>query len=791
MPRLLDKLRTDQRSIVSIDDYVAALNQTSMFGGALETTIGGPAESIGSTFREFGGAAFHGNGVVFSVMAVRQYVFSAVRFRYQRLRDGKPSDMFGTPDLSILETPWIGGTTQDLLSRMIQDADLAGSSFQVLDTPLTRMGGDGGQEIVRLRPDWVDVVIERRMRRSGFSETPPGQLGYRKVGYLYTEGGRHSGHDPVPLLLDEVAHFMPMPDPLATFRGMSWLTPVVREIENDALMTRHKRKFFENGATPNMIIKHEKGADRESIIAFNKRLVAENGGVENAYKNLNLYPGADATVVGVDMQKIDFRQVQGAGEPLGVDTPIPTPKGWTTMGDIEPGDQVIGRDGLPANVVAVSPIHHDRKCYRVTFNDRTSIVADGGHIWAALDRTVKGRPEQTYTTEQLRDRIVKWEAKGNGGNRMGIAPMAAVKAPARDLLVDPYVLGAWLGDGQTAGAAICGADADLAFIASEIERRGYTTTEWTTAPDKVSVIGIPGGLLSALRALGVLGNKHIPSDYLRASIEQRLDLLRGLMDTDGSVGHAGKETCEFSSKFESLARQVAELARSLGYRCTVSSKRDMRSRTGMTWRVTFRADPDMVPFALPRKAARCVTPLHVRNRAIVSIEPVATVPVRCIAVDSPDHLFVAGEGWVLTHNTRIAAAGGTPPVIVGLSEGLAAATYSNYAQARRRFGDGTIHPLWQNAAGSLSPLLKNLGKDTRLWYDADDIPFLREDEKDSAEINKIRAETISSLITAGYEPDSVVTAVDSGDFRILRHTGLYSVQLQKPGATAPKGEVTV
>ena len=139
--------------------------------------------------------------------------------------------------------------------------------------------------------------------------------------------------------------------------------------------------------------------------------------------------------------------------------------------------------------------------------------------------------------------------------------------------------------------------------------------------------------------------------------------------------------------------------------------------------------------------------------------------------------------------TRIAAAAGVPPVIVGLSEGLAAATYSNYGQARRRLADGTAHPLWENLAGSLEhviprPASRFAGNDEfRLWYDADNVPFLREDEKDAAEILQVRASTVNTLITAGYTPESAVLAAESGDLRVLKHTGLTSVQLLPPGAT--------
>jgi hypothetical protein len=144
--------------------------------------------------------------------------------------------------------------------------------------------------------------------------------------------------------------------------------------------------------------------------------------------------------------------------------------------------------------------------------------------------------------------------------------------------------------------------------------------------------------------------------------------------------------------------------------------------------------------------------------------------------------------------TRIAAAAGVPPVIVGLSEGLKAATYSNYGQARRRFADGTIHPLWQNAAGSFGHLIRPPGGSTsgavRLWYDARDVPFLREDAKDAAEIQGVQSRTIRTLVDAGYTPESVMAAVTASDWTLLVHTGLFSVQLQAPGAHVPPADRT-
>jgi phage portal protein BeeE len=444
-------LQRPRRSIATVDDYLGALNEFIYqgnsyqlgLGGGLQQTLGGErAERIPFSLEGYAAHAYAGNGVVFACMAVRMLVFSAIRFQYQAFNRGRPSTMFGGPALGLLERPWSGGTTQDLLTQMILDADLAGNSYW------TTVEG----ELVRLRPDWVEIILAPRRVRGG-------QLGWTKFGYRYTEGGIGSGHDPVALLPDEVAHFAPYPDPLANFRGMSWLTPVVREVQADGLMTRHKRQFFENGATPNMVVSGITAASQQEFDAIVDMMEANHSGVANAYRTLYLAAGANAEVVGANLQQIEFATVQGRGE------------------------------------------------------------------------------------------------------------------------------------------------------------------------------------------------------------------------------------------------------------------------------------------------------------------------------------------------TRIAAAAGVHPVIVGLSEGLQGSSLNagNYAQARRRFADGTMHPLWQNAAGSLEQLAPPPGPATRLWYDARDVPFLREDRKDAAEIQRIRAATVRQYVDAGFTPESAVAAVDAEDPGLLQHTGLFSVQLQPPNsqqqpAAQPEGD---
>ncbi len=277
------------------------------FGGSqyplgLQTTYGKEkAEPIGADFTGHVRNAYQANGVISAVELVRFSIFSEARFAYQTLDGtlGSPSDA----QLARLEHPWPGGATGDLLARMILDADLAGNAY------ITDLDG----ELVRLRPDWVDIVLEdRRAFRGPDSEEVT--VGARRVGYFYYEGGRANTKVPAFFLANEVAHFAPMPDPLATYRGMSWLTPVVREIQADTQATKHKLKFFENAATPNLAVKLPKELTPTQFREFVDAMDEDHKGVDNAYRTLYTAGGADVTVIGANMEQLDFKVTQGAGE---------------------------------------------------------------------------------------------------------------------------------------------------------------------------------------------------------------------------------------------------------------------------------------------------------------------------------------------------------------------------------------------------------------------------------------------------------------------------------------------
>ncbi len=385
------------------------------------------------SFEGYVQSIYRANGVVFACITARMLLFAEARLLWRELERGRPGDLFWTPDLEVLEQPWPNGTMGDLLSRALQDADIAGNHYAVRRR----------STIKRLRPDWVTIVLG-----SATSEDEPGFASDAEVlGYIYKPGGPRGTADPEVFMPEEIVHFAPIPDPLANFRGMSWLTPVLREIMGDQAATEHKLEFFERGGTPNFVVSLDQSVAFDAFQKFAEAFKQQHGDLEDYYKTILLGGGADVSVVGANMEQLQFKETQGAGE------------------------------------------------------------------------------------------------------------------------------------------------------------------------------------------------------------------------------------------------------------------------------------------------------------------------------------------------TRICAAARVPPIIVGLSEGLDSATYSNYGQARRAFADLTMRPLWRNYAGAVASVVDRPSRPCELWYDDRDIPFLQEDVQDAATIIESQARAIRELSDGGYEPASVVDAIVSGDLRRLKHTGKLSVQLQEPGTT--------
>lgn len=306
---------------------------------------------------------------------------------------------------------------------------------------------------------------------------------------------------------------------------------------------------------------------------------------------------------------------------LPTSTEIPTPSGFKTMGDLAVGDYVFGGDGKPCTVVGKSRTNV-RACFNILFDDGTDVVCDDQHLWSLHDGKV-------VPIKELKR-----------GDKIALA--GAAQYPDKDLPIDPYVFGFWLADGKHTSGEISKPDQ---FMWDEV---GGNLSAVSRCPSR-TVKKIRG----KLAALGVLGNKHVPTIYLTASVKQRIDLLRGLMDGDGSANPTRKQAVFTTTDFR-LSCQVKELLESLGQRVNqaITTQRGF-GKVVKAYTLAFRPQ-NLNPFLLPRKAERIDAGWGVGNswyRKVVSIKEVEERETVCIAVDSSDNTYLCTRNYLRTHNT--------------------------------------------------------------------------------------------------------------------------------------------
>lgn len=350
------------------------------------------------------------------------------------------------------------------------------------------------------------------------------------------------------------------------------------------------------------------------------------------------------------------------GKALALTTPIPTPRGWSKMGDLSVGDEIYAADGRVCRVVATSEVMYGHECYRVSFADGDSIVADAGHVWQVTDIVDSTSRVRKLTTAEIAKRV---KFRGNR-SRWAIEMSNPLEGHNTALPVDPYVLGVWLGDGSSYRAHVSSGAQDCDEMLRLLNGHGV---ECRVQPDSGSNFNIilssrrhnPGrrggsaGISAALQSMGLCGRgllKHIPSQYLRAPLSDRRELLRGLMDTDGHVDKRG--LCEFVTTSHLLAQGFEELLTSLGYKWGLT-KRPAASKTAHRYCFSPAIGDNI--FLLSRKQARLESSSvrrnykRLRRRYIADVQSVRSVPVKCIQVDHPDHLFLAGRSMTPTHNS--------------------------------------------------------------------------------------------------------------------------------------------
>ncbi len=370
---------------------------------------------------------------------------------------------------------------------------------------------------------------------------------------------------------------------------------------------------------------------------------------------LDVEHALDVVVEGVRVRGYIDRVVAENGEiwiedwkGLALDTPLATPTGWTTMGEVEVGHSVLAPDGNPTLVIGKSGVKR-RRCFRVTFDDGSSIVCDDEHLWTVQIQDGAAVKSTTISTQDLAHLTTDRKARRKQPPRIeNTRPIQTTqKVP-----IDPYVLGVWLGDGRTARGSITVWEEDASHIIAEFDKRGFRLSGNCASGTcrELSFRTETGETLTnILRREGLLGDKHLPEAYTRANPEARLEVLRGLMDTDGHWNKRRKQA-DFSTTVEQIANAVADLVVGLGSRAYTWKLRN-DGTTRQAWSVVFTPN-GFNPFSLPRKGGNVRQGVaRSTRRTITSVVEVASVPTQCIAVDNSESMYLAGRQMVPTHNT--------------------------------------------------------------------------------------------------------------------------------------------
>jgi|1_EtaG_2_1085319.scaffolds.fasta_scaffold00562_3 predicted phage terminase large subunit-like protein len=322
-------------------------------------------------------------------------------------------------------------------------------------------------------------------------------------------------------------------------------------------------------------------------------------------------------------------------------TPVATTKGWSTIGDVEIGDFVFSPSGEPVEVTGKSNVYEE-EIYRVETRDGQTVECDGDHLWN-VKFVGGGSKFGDYSTRDLFRKLSEgaWVKYSNYPRLPDVSP---IEYPEADLLIPPYILGAWLGDGASGCGTMAAHPNDAPHIRYRFESEGIPTTD--LSHDKI--FGTKS-LMVKLREIGVLDSKHIPEIYLTASVEQRLALMQGLIDTDGSVGIDGK--CVFYTSLPDLADQFLELVHSFGVCASITSRQT--NYEGVPSKASYRINFKLKDAAsLPRKRERTRNHITNNGRTIRVFKTDKVEKVQCLKITNDDGLFLVGKGYVVTHNTK-------------------------------------------------------------------------------------------------------------------------------------------
>lgn len=394
------------------------------------------------------------------------------------------------------------------------------------------------------------------------------------------------------------------------------------------------------------------------------------------------------------------------GKEISHNTPVLTTNGWTLHGQLDVGDYVFSPSGRPVKVIALSS--DVRSNAKVQPWRGEAIECHVNHEWTVFDRKI--RKWRTIETREL----IEWSQAENDRSRYQLPDVAALEFQAKDLPLDPYVFGVWLGDGSTNANLFCGAYDDRG-IAAEVEKRGYeitkryqhkTTGVWYYIIDGLKTGG-NGRFSKELAKTGARKRKHIPEMYLHGSISQRLQLLAGLIDTDGTVDKNGRTIISTCNK--ELAENIKELCTGLGFRPYIVITDAALSSSGIqgkrpTYAVGFQPNIE-IPCVLERKKTKLGA---LRRRiGIVSAENITDGGLgRCIQVDSPDGLYLVGRNLTPTHNSELSSR--ILPAAFLLAHPSKHVAICSYSAELAEGFSRDARDYYQEAGGPIDPLNKSV-----------------------------------------------------------------------------------
>lgn len=338
-----------------------------------------------------------------------------------------------------------------------------------------------------------------------------------------------------------------------------------------------------------------------------------------------------------------------AGKALPLDTKIPSPNGWMTMGDLKVGDFVFSDKGVPIKISAISDIFINHDCYKLYFDDGSTVVADAEHLWEVRKQGRNKTPVVLTTKEMFEQSATFVDSRNKEVSKFSIKVSDPVQYHKKEIEIDPYTLGVWLGDGSSADGRLTCIFDDLLEYKKHIP---YNFSESHRKENDGIYFGTMYNLYTDLKKYNLLKNKHIPTDYLINDVENRLELLRGLMDTDGWVEKNGQNCISLSySKYPQLIEDVYELLCSLGFKVF---RKEYKKTNSV--RFYFQCPKSKFEiFKLSRKLDKQRQEIkvssYINSRFIRKIEKVETVPTKCIVVDSDNHLFLCSKHFIPTHNS--------------------------------------------------------------------------------------------------------------------------------------------